>query len=93
MANSSYMIESSKLLAKMQFTHREEASTSILCVYKLLRQLYERIDTKYKLQQQHIHQVKRQHMLEKMECCMEKLFVATSWVKLLIITVNFRNKT
>ena len=87
------MIESSKLLAKIQFTHREEASTSTLCFYKLLRQLYERINKKYKFQQLHIHQVKRQHMLEKKECCMEKLFLATLWAKLLIITVNFGNKT
>ena len=32
-------------------------------------------------------------MLEKKECCMEKLFLATLWAKLLIITVNFGNKT
>ena len=41
----------------------------------------------------YIHKVKRQHMLEKKECCMEKLFLATLWTKLLIITVNFGNKT
>ena len=32
-------------------------------------------------------------MLEKKECFMEKLFLATLWAKLLIITVNFGNKT
>ena len=32
-------------------------------------------------------------MLEKKDCCMEKLFLATLWAKLLIITVNFGNKT
>ena len=40
----------------------------------------ERINTKYKL-------------LEKKECCMEKLFLTTLWAKLLIITVNFGNRT
>ena len=49
------MIESAKLLAKSQFTHGGEASSSILGFYKLLRQWYERIDTKYKLQQLDIH--------------------------------------
>ena len=32
-------------------------------------------------------------MLEKKDCCMEKLFLATLWTKLLIITVNLGNKT
>ena len=31
-------------------------------------------------------------MLEKNDCCMEKLFLSTLWAKLLIITVNFGNK-
>ena len=41
----------------------------------------------------YIHKVKRQHMLEKKECCMEKIFLATSSAKLLIIKVNFGYKT
>ena len=41
----------------------------------------------------YIHKVKRQHMLEKKECCMEKIFLATSSAKLLIITVDFEYKT
>ena len=32
-------------------------------------------------------------MLEKKECCMEKLFIATLWARVFIITVNFGNKT
>ena len=32
-------------------------------------------------------------MLEKKECFMEKLFLATLWAKLLTITVSFGNKT
>ena len=32
-------------------------------------------------------------MLEKKECFMEKLFLATLWARLLIITANFGNKT
>ena len=32
-------------------------------------------------------------MPEKKECFAEKLFLATLWAKLLIITVNFGNKT
>ena len=32
-------------------------------------------------------------MLEKKECFMEKLFLATLWASLLIITVNFGNRT
>ena len=39
------------------------------------------------------HKVKRQQMLEQKEFCMEKLFLATLWAKLVIITVNFGNKT
>ena len=31
-------------------------------------------------------------MLEKKECCMEKLFLVTLWAKLLIITVNLETK-
>ena len=31
-------------------------------------------------------------MQEKKESCMEKLFLATLWAKLLIITVSFGNK-
>ena len=82
-ANSNYLIKSAKLLAKSQFTHGKEASSSILCLYKLLRQWYERINRKYKLQQLDIHKV-RQYMLEKTvharkeEYWTEKLFLATS---------------
>ena len=32
-------------------------------------------------------------MVEKKECFMEKVFLATLWPRLLIITVNFGNKT
>ena len=35
---ASYMIESAKLLAKSQFEQGEEASSAILCFWKLLRQ-------------------------------------------------------
>ena len=40
-----------------------------------------------------IRKVRRQWMLEKKEYVMQKLFLATLWAKLLIIAVNFENKT
>ena len=40
-----------------------------------------------------IRKVKRQEMLEKKEYFIEKLFLAILWAKLLIITVDFGNKT
>ena len=94
-------LESVKLLAKNQFTPEGEASSAILCFWKLFSE--ESIQNRnYYLLATYFctsgnpagrQEVTRQQMLENKECCVEKLFLATLWEQLLILTVNFGNNT